>query len=231
MGLSKIESETLLLLANRGPLSGYDLHSKKKENRSGEDADTNIMSDVYWLKVKKKLVKNKMIKEFPEEGRRKPYMLAEDGFDYILRTHIDEICDFEIFAKYYGEYFPLVFGYWGDLKEHGLDDYVVGNLKSMIKEVYVDVDRELELGWRIRYTHQEFIENLYTRIYVPEIFHFTDDVPEDIPVDEIRKFRKSKFDLMNFIQGWKTREKHIALSSLINEELFFPNEHERIELI
>jgi hypothetical protein len=32
-------------------------------------------------------------------------------------------------------------------------------------------------------------------------------------------------------EGWKICEKHIALSLLINEELLFPNEHERIEFI
>ena len=210
MSLSKIESETLVLLANRGPLSGYDLHSKKKKNGSGEDADTNIMSDVYWLKVKKKLVLYNMIKEYPEKGRRKPYVLAEDGFDYILRLHIDDVYDFDTFSEYCSEYFPLVFGYWEDLKEHGLLDYVVGNLKSMIKVVYVDVVREFELGWRNRFTHIEFIENLYTRIYVPELFHFTEEVPKDIPLSEIRKFRKDKKEILKFIQKWKTREKKKA---------------------
>jgi len=32
-------------------------------------------------------------------------------------------------------------------------------------------------------------------------------------------------------EGWKICEKHIALSLLINEELLFSNEHERIEFI
>jgi hypothetical protein len=210
MGLSKIESETLLLLANRGPLTGYDLHSKKNENRSGENADTNIMSDVYWLKVKKKLVKHHMIKEYPEKGRRKPYILTEDGFDYILRIHIDDISDFDTFADYCRDFFPLVFGYWDDLKEHGLCEYVAGNLKTIIRVVYVDVVRELVLGWRTKYTHQEFIEDLYTRIYVPELYHFEDDTPDAVPFNEIRIFRKSKLDLMNFIQRWKTREKNKA---------------------
>jgi hypothetical protein len=206
MNLSKIESETLVLLANRGPLTGYDLHSKKKENRSGEDADTNIMSDVYWLKVKKKLVKCNVIMEYPEKGRRKPYILTEDGFDYILQNHIDDIRDFDTFAEHYRDYFPLVFGNWEDLNEHGLSDYVAENLKTIIKVVYVDVIRELVLGWRTMYTHQEFIEDLFARIYVPELFHFTDEVPADLPLNEIRKFRKSKPDLMIFIQRWKNNE-------------------------
>ena len=80
------------------------------------------------------------------------------------------------------------------------------NLKTIIKVVYVDVVRELVLGWRTRYTHQEFIEDLYTRIYVPELFHFTDEVPADIPLNEIRKFRKDKTEVMNYIQRWKTSE-------------------------
>ncbi len=206
MGLSKIESDTLVLLANHGPLSGYDLHSKKKENGSGEKADTNIMSDVYWLKVKKKMENNKLIKEYPEEGRRKPYKLAEDGFDYILQTHFDEIHDFNIFAENYREYFPLVLGCWEDLKDYGLDDYVVGNLVGMIKGIYVNVFREIMLGWRQRFTHQEFIENLYIRIYVPELFHHTDKIANDIPLTDIRKFRKDNDDIWNFIQRWKTSE-------------------------
>ena len=137
-------------------------------------------------------------------------MLAENGFDYILRLHIDEVCDFDTFAVHYREYFPLVFGYWDDLKGHGLVDYVVGNLRSMIKAVYVDVNRERVLGWRTRYSHQEFVEDLYTRIYVPELFHFGDDVLEDIPVNEIRVFRKGKDDLMNFILEWSTNKEKKA---------------------
>ncbi len=218
MELSKLELETLLLLADRGPLTGYDLHSKKSEDGSGEDADTNIMSDVYWLKVRKKLIENNLIMDFPEEGRRKPYIIGEDGFDYLIRTHIDKIYDFDNFTKYCKEYFPLVLGYWEELKDRGFDDYVKGSLRRMIEGIYVDVVRELVRRKRETYTHQEFIEDLYARIYIPEMFLDADEAADNIPIYKIHQFRNSKPEIMNFILEWITEEKNKSIQRIMKLE-------------
>jgi len=57
-----------------------------------------------------------LITNFPEEGRRKLYILGEDGFDYLIRTHFDKIIDFKTFSKYCNEYFSLVFFYGEELE-------------------------------------------------------------------------------------------------------------------
>ena len=200
--LSVKEAETLLLLGNRGPLTGYDFHSKLKEDGSGEKADTNIMSDPYWLKVRKKLLSYNFIVDFPEEGRRKPYRVGEDGFDYLIRNHIDEIQCFDVFAEYCGDHFPLVFGFWGELKSLGLDVYVKKNLKRIVGEIYLDIIKELALGERRSFSHNEFIESLYARLYLPELFIQEDEVPELIPFNLIREFRGERLEVFEFITEW-----------------------------
>ena len=200
--LSVKEAETLLLLGNRGPLTGYDFHSKLKEDGSGEKADTNIMSDPYWLKVRKKLLSYKFIVDFPEEGRRKQYMVGEDGFDYLIRNHIDEIQCIDVFAEYCGDHFPLVFGFWGELKSLGLDVYVKKNLKRIVGEIYLDIIKELALGERRSFSHNEFIESLYARLYLPELFIQEDEVPELIPFNLIREFRGERLEVFEFITEW-----------------------------
>ncbi|MFC1804060.1 hypothetical protein ACFL0D_08890 [Thermoproteota archaeon] len=208
MELSELERKTLILLANHGPLTGYDLSSKKDTDRTGKKASTNIMSDVHWLKIRKKLVKNKLIKEFPEEGRRKPYILDEDGFDIVLRECINKVDDFEIYALYYTEYFPLVLSYWNELKNNRLDSFVKRMLTDVVDEIYLDVVKELVLGKRNRYSHKEFIEDLYVRIYLPEMFIDGDNVPDNIPIYRIRQFRNGTPQIKNFINEWISEEKN-----------------------
>ena len=169
MPLSKIELKTLIILANYGPLSGYDLHSKKSKGGTGA-AETVIMSDVHWLSVRKNLIESNLIVELERMGRRKPYKLSVDGFDLILRTHLSEINDIDTFALNYEEYFPLVFSLWGDLKKHGLDDYVKNGVAEIIQRIYVDLFSEFVLKVRGRYSHDEFIENISARIYLPDLY-------------------------------------------------------------
>ena len=138
---------------------------------------------------------------YPEEGRRKPYRIGEDGFDYLIRKHIEEIYRLDVFAEYCCDYFPLVFGYWDELKENGLDDYVKNNLSQVVDELYVDVFRDLALGWRRRFSHTEFIEALYVRLYLPEAF-WGDERLSLIPFEDIVLFRGERADVLGFIHGW-----------------------------
>jgi len=183
-------------------LTGYDFHSKLKEDGSGEKADTNIMSDPYWLKVRKKLLDYNFIVDFPEKGRRKPYRVGEDGFDYLIRNHLDEIQCFDVFAEYCGDHFPLVFGFWGELKSLGLDVYVKINLKRIVDEIYLDIIKELASGERRRFSHNEFIESLYVRLYVPELFINEDEVSELSYFNLIREFRDERPEVFEFITEW-----------------------------
>jgi hypothetical protein len=200
MKLSKIELETLLLLANRGPLTGYDMHSKKRSDGSGKKADTNIMSEPYWIKLRRKLVKLKMIEKFPEEGRRKPYIIGENAFDYLIQDHMDKIYDFENFVKCCEDYFSLVFGFWSDLKAYGLADYVKNSLSGMIYEIYFDIKRDLVLGKRKTYSHEEFIRDLYARIYIPDLFSEPDEIEKNVPFKKIKEFRKKISAIKSFVQ-------------------------------
>jgi len=176
VALSEIEFKTLTLLAYCGPLTGYDLHSKKKGDGTGVNASTVIMSDVHWLTVRKKLLKYGLIEELENEGRRKPYRLSEDGFDLILRSRIADIDDFEKFASNYKGYFPLVFGLWEKLKRYELDEYVKDSIVDIIERIYIDIIRELKLETRERYSHEEFVEDISARIYIPDLYVY--DVTE-----------------------------------------------------
>jgi len=147
-----------------------------------------------------------LIKDFPEEGRRKPYILGEDGFDYLIRTHFDEIIDFKTFSKYCNEYFSHVFGYWEELEDCELDIYVINSLRGIINKIYVDVVRELIIGERERYSHQEFVNDLYTRLYLPEMFFDADEISDNI-INKILIFRDNKPEILKFLQEWIVEEK------------------------
>ena len=214
MALSKIEEKTLLLLANYGPLAGYDLHSKKRDDGSGKYSDTVIMSDVHWLDVRKKLSKLKLIRELPQNGRRKPYKLSEDGFDLILRSRLYTIKDFDSFASNYKEYFPLVFGLWEELKKHELDEYVKDTLSGIIERIYVDVFRELRLAKRERYYHDEFIKDISTGIYIPDLYIGDEDDVDEKIVQKINSFSDSAPSVKEFIEE-RIKEKNIKIKQIL----------------
>ena len=204
LNLTDREHQTLLLFATQDPLTGYDLHSKKKEDGSGEAADSNIMSNAYWEEVKKKLLEYRLITEYPEEGRRKPYILGVNGFDYVIRTQLHMITDIENFVEAYQMYFPLVFGVWGKLREYGLVDYVWSNLAGYMEGIYLGLYEDFALGRRVRYYHQEFIEDLYTRIYLPELFK---DELEAVPLDRLVEFRRELPEVLGFVNGYLVDQK------------------------
>jgi hypothetical protein len=213
MSLTDIELRALLLFANYGPLSGYDIHSKKKEDKSGKDADTNIMSDAYWVTVRKNLLDLQLITECPEEGRRKPFILGVDGFDYLVRTQLQKITHFDTFVEVYKMYFPLVFGYWDMLRDAGLVDYVMVNLGRNVEEIYLGLFEDFVRGRILRYSHQEFIEDLYARIYLPELFWSTGEL-DKVLVSRLFEFRRAEPVIFDFLKAYLVKRKKDLIEKL-----------------
>ncbi len=199
MELTDLEHQTLLLFANQGPLTGYDLHSKKNNKGIREDASSNIMSNAYWEKIKNKLLKLRLITEHPEEGRRKPYILDINGFDYVIRILLPGITDFDRFVEIYPMYFPLVFGVWDKLREYDLDNYIKSTLSRKVESIYLGLYKDLALRRIAGYSHREFIEDLYVQIYLPELFNGDDELDGRV-LGKIVKFRREVSEVRVFVE-------------------------------
>ena len=65
---------------------------------------------------------------------------------------------------------------------------------------------ELIIGERERYSHQEFVNDLYTRLYLPEMFFDKDEISDNI-IDKILIFRDNKPEILKFLQEWIAEEK------------------------
>ena len=231
MMLTGLEKKTLLLLATSEPLTGYDIHSKKKGGGSNEPAETVIMSNAHWEKVKKKLIQLRFIEKLPQEGRRIPYKLSEDGFDHIIRLYINDILEFDKFATKCSEYFPLVFGYWELLKKHNLEEHVKRVLNRGVKHIYLRVIDELYRGIRMRYSHEEFINDLSMLIYGPFIYDYTiEEIKREIPIEGIKHFLNENSEVKNFCIK-RSQELDARLHSgfeileWYNENVLYTNEH------
>jgi hypothetical protein len=76
MELTSTEKDLILQLAEKGPLSGYQIHTKKP----------TIMANSYWEKVKRKLGDKglNLIFEVKTEGSAKPYWLTFEGVKYAI---------------------------------------------------------------------------------------------------------------------------------------------------
>jgi len=70
MGLSDRERKLIVALAELGPLSGYDIHTRLK-----------LFSNAHWVRVKANLGPEGagFIRELEPEGRAKPYWLSPAG--------------------------------------------------------------------------------------------------------------------------------------------------------
>ena len=195
--------EEILLRIAQGSNTFYALTVREKAG-----SNDGVLAALNRLQINRLIEKGKL---GPRNSQ--PYLVTEDGFDYLIRTQVERIHDFNTFAEHCTSHFPLVFGYWEELKKHGLDSYVKDNLESFVEEIYFDVFRDLSLGRLSRYSHLEFIEDMYVRLYLPEMFK-TDEGLELIPFREILEFRRSKQDIMNLIRGWITEEKNSSLKRL-----------------
>lgn len=65
-----------------------------------------------------------------------------------------------------------------------------------------------------RYSHQRFIEDLYIRLYLPEMFK---------SVDELRSRARGRPDIKDFILSWLTDEEVFLLDRLRRIEVVKDN--------
>jgi hypothetical protein len=146
----------------------------------------------------------------------------EDIFDWILRFHVDKIDDYDTFAKNCCLFFPLVFENWSSIKQYGLDLWVKIVLKNVYKYLHLKTIERLSRDIYSRYTHQDFIEDIYSYIFGPSIY-----VPENAviktPKIELKRFITSTPEVRNFIL--KRRSENISLREKEEEyeDLFVKN--------
>ena len=173
-------NKNVLLRISEGINSFYALTKKAK-----------VGSNEGVLSTLERLQNSGLIQKGQMGSRRiQPYYLTEDGFDIVLRF-VDEIMDFDSFVKNSREFFPLVFDYWDSLREHGLDEWVKKVLKGSVRRIDVQIWGELYLGDRSRYSHDEFINDLYLRIYGPWISSSPwEEIKNNFPVEQIQHFLK-----------------------------------------
>ena len=171
---------TVLLRISEGVNTFYTLTKKAK-----------VGSNEGVLSTLRRLQKKGFILKGPVGPRRvQPYHLTEDGFDVILRI-VDRILDFNSFVENNRVFFPMVFNYWESLGECGLHNWVKKVLSDSVRRIDVRVWGELSIGERYRYTHDEFINDLYLSIYGPWIspVHW-DTLKKEIPIGRIQDFLK-----------------------------------------
>lgn len=169
-----------------------------------------------------RLVNRGLIEEGPAGARRaKPYLLTEDGFDIIIRnsSYID---DFDSFANLSRNHFPLVFGYWGGIISARLKEWVLETLRKQIRGVDAAVLSQLYAGYRSRYTHEEFVNDLYCRIYGPwpEASNW-EEFSGNVPVERLRDFLYKNPEIL------KTRESEIEKLDRLAENLLTMNKNYR----
>jgi len=131
-------------------------------------------------------------------GSRKsqPYFLKEDGFDVVLRF-LGFIDDFDLFARTSGSHFPLVFNYWDSLVGNGLREWVIGTIRRHVRKIDAVVMGQLVAGDRSRYSHDEFVNDLYSRIYGPwPVVGDWDAFVREVPIDRIRTFLRENPEVM-----------------------------------
>ena len=149
------------------------------------------------LAALKRLTEREGIEKGPTGSRRsQPYYLKEDGFDMVLR-YLEYIDDFDIFAKTSGGHFPLVFNYWDSLIENGLREWIIRTMREQVKKIDAIVMSQLIAGDRSRYSHDEFVNDLYNRIYGPwPVFGDWSAFVMEVPIDRIRAFLRGNPEVM-----------------------------------
>ncbi len=120
----------------------------------------------------------------------------ENGFDILIR-HIGDIANFDSFVTASKTHFPLIFNYWDSLGRHSLQNWVVNTLTKQMPVIDAAKWSQLIAGDRKRYSHEEFINDLYNRVYGP--WFTIDDLDEfvgDVPIDRIRAFLKDNPEVL-----------------------------------
>ena len=185
MSERSLDEEVLLRIA-QGSNTFYTLTVKEK-----------VGSNDGVLEALERLLNNRLIKMGPKGPRNsQPYLLTEDGFDYVLRF-IDDIRDVDIFVRAGVEYFPLVFKYWKSLGEYDLHGWVLDTLRLQIPRIDIMIYGQLLMGDRERFSHTEFIDLLYSGIYGPWLAEGEwENFIERIPVDRIAAFLHGNPEIM-----------------------------------
>lgn len=149
------------------------------------------------LAALERLTDKRYIGRGPTGSRRsRPYFLMEDGFDVVLRF-LEYIDDFDLFAKASRSHFPLIFDYWDSLVENGLREWVIVTLKEQVKKIDAVVMSQLVAGDRGRYSHSEFVNDLYNRIYGPwTVFGDWSAFVKEVPVDSLKSFLRGNPEVM-----------------------------------
>jgi hypothetical protein len=132
----------------------------------------------------------------------------EDIFDWVLRFHTDKINNYDTFAENSCLYFPLIFENWSSIKHHGLDSWVKTVLAKVYKYIHLKTIERLSRDVNSRYTHQDFIEDIYSYILGPSLY-----VPENgmikTPNMKLKKFIASTSEVRDFIL--KRRSENMSL--------------------
>ena len=172
-----LDAKVLLRIAE-GVNSFYGL-TKKERVGSNE----GVLSALERLEEKKFIQKGDI-------GPRnvQPYYVTKDGFDVVLRI-IDGIKNFDSFVENNKEHFPILFNYWESLGKHDLHSWIIHILTNSVREIDTQIQREIILGERQRYSHKEFIDDISSMIYGPWIItERWEDAKQNIPFDKIMSF-------------------------------------------
>ena len=213
MALSVVDQRILFSIAEGGK-SFYDFTRKEK-------IGSNVMV-LTSLKRLQNVGSQGLIYQGAIEARgKKPYLLTEDGFDFVLRD-ISRILDFNQFVRAYEQHFPFVFNYWDELEKYELQEWVRYILENVMEYIDFRVRNELFTGIISRYSHEEFVTDLLTQIYGPFlIIRNIEEMKEKIPEDKIRRFIREKEVLRQTIekqtQSYKERFER-NLEYIINYE-------------
>jgi hypothetical protein len=148
--LTDKEIETLLTIANKGPITGYDLHLGGKRKRGNRKA---IISSAHWLKVKKSLgpEEKNLIRLVPKQakkkyssrkykdnrGRRKDvYDLTLLGWIVVSGEVNLGIYHISRMIEVFEEDIPLIFGEWEYFKKEGVEEIARKHLENTMKKFY-----------------------------------------------------------------------------------------------
>jgi hypothetical protein len=146
----------------------------------------------------------------------------EDIFDWVVRFHADKIDNYDNFAENCSLYFPLVFENWSSIKQNGLELWVKTVLANVYKFIHLKTIERLSRDVNSRYTHNDFVEDIYSFILGPSLF-----VPENsvvkTPNMELKRFIASTSEVRDFILKRRSENMSLREKEEENEALFVKN--------
>jgi hypothetical protein len=185
MSVSVLEEKVLIAIA-QGSNTFYSLRVKNKVG-----SNDGIINSLERLTEKGLIVKGPV-------GPRsvQPYLITKNGFDHVIR-YINEINNIDGFVESTKTHFPLVFKYWDKLDEHDLQEWVINTLREQIPRIDARIMSQLITGERTRYSHEEFISDLYDLVYGPWLTEKNwDKFVGDFTLDRIKAFLKENHKIL-----------------------------------